>query len=183
MPQNWAYNKTNSNIQLISPQKDAVMSLSIADEKTPDEAARNFIEENKLTVLNSDLKIINGLHTRRLEFSVQTEQLIIKGIANFIKYEEKLLVFMGYTEQVKYENYVQIFLKSLNQLKPLTDPSHLNVIPERIKIVKVSKEDTFENILKNYGFSEGKFKQLAILNGLELTSRVPAGTLIKIVSK
>ncbi|MEJ5165733.1 MAG: M48 family metalloprotease [Thermoanaerobaculia bacterium] len=182
-PQNWKYNKSNNYIQMVSPNQDAVMALSVSDEKTPDEAARNFVRENNLNILNSDVKTINGLYVRRLEFSVQTERENIKGLANFIKYEEKVLAFLGYTVFEKYNSYAPAILKSLNQLKPLTDSAHLNVIPEKIKIVRVEKEDIFENILKKHNFPQEKFKKLAILNGVELTSKVPSGSLIKLVSK
>lgn len=182
-PQNWKYNKSNNYIQMVSPNQDAVMAISIADENTPDEAARNFIQENKLNLLNSDIKTINGLQMRRVEFGVQTEQANIKGLANFFKYEEKVLVFMGYTLLEKYNNYAPVILKSLNQIKPLTDSAHLNVIPERIKIIRVEKEDVFENILRKYNTPQEKYRKLAILNGVEPETKIPAGSLIKLVSK
>lgn len=168
---------------MVSPNQDGVMAISIADENTPDEAERNFTQENKLTVLNSDEKTINGLQIRRVEFGVHTEQANIKGLANFFKYEEKVLVFMGYTLLEKYNNYAPVILKSLNQLKPLTDAAHLNVIPERIKIIRVEKEDVFENILRKYNTPQEKYRKLAILNGVEPETKIPAGSLIKLVSK
>ena len=69
------------------------------------------------------------------------------------------------------------------RIAPLTDPSKLNVKPERIRINTVYNEGTLAEILRGYGMDEKRHKELSILNGLELTERVARGTLIKTIVK
>jgi len=93
------------------------------------------------------------------------------------------MMFLGYTVESKFVTYSDLIADSLNSFKPLTDQTKINVKPERIKIIKAGKTDSLANILKPYGYSAEKQKQIAIMNALELSDKVAAGTLLKIMTK
>lgn len=183
VPTDWKVNNTASQVQMISPKEDAAMVLSFARENTPDEAAETFVNQNKVNVINSDSRNINGFQTRQLQFTLQTEETSITGLAHFIQKDNKVLMFLGYTESNRFSGYAQTFAGTLGGFKPLTDPARINVTPEKLKIIKVTRTDTLGNILKGYGYDETRQKQLAIMNAMELTDKVPAGTLLKTISR
>lgn len=183
VPADWKVNNTASQVQMISAKEDAAMVLTFAEGNTPDEAAQKFVSQNKLNVVGSDSQTINGFLTRRLQFTLQTEEGTLAGLAHFIQKADRVLMFLGYTESSRFNSYAQIFSGTLGGFKPLTDPARINVTPEKIKIVKVARTDTLANILKGYGYDETRQKQLAIMNAMELTDKVPAGTLLKTISK
>lgn len=183
VPANWKVNNTASQVQIISDKQDAAMVLTFAQGKTPDEAAQQFVSQNKVNVVGSDSQTINGFLTRRLQFTLQTEEGNLTGLAHFIQKGDRVLMFLGYTESSRFNSYAQVISGTLGGFKPLTDPARINVTPEKIKIVKVSRTDTLANILKGYGYDEARQKQLAIMNSMELADKVPAGTLLKTISK
>lgn len=183
VPTDWQLINLASQVQMVSSKEDAAMILTMVPEKTPDEAAQAFVDNNKATVISSDLKTLNGFQTRRLQFKMQTEDGNLAGLVNFIKKDERVLMFLGYTLDSSFKAYSSIISASLNGFKPLTDQSKINVIPEKIKIIKTSREDSLSNILKPYGYNQEKQKQIAIMNAMELTERVPAGRLLKIITK
>ncbi|MDI6698012.1 MAG: M48 family metalloprotease [Candidatus Saccharicenans sp.] len=183
VPADWKVNNTASRVLLIAPKEDAAMVLAFAQGKTPDEAAQAFATRNKVNLLSSDSLTVNGFLTRRLQFTLQTEEANLTGLAHFVQKDDRVLMFLGYTESAKFNNYAQNFSGSLGGFKPLADPARINVNPEKIKIIKVARTDSLGNILKGYGYDESRQKQLAIMNGLELTDRVQAGTILKTISK
>ncbi len=183
VPADWKVNNTASRVQLISPKEDAALVLTFAQGKSPDEAAQTFTTRNKVNVVSSDSLTINGFPTRRLQFTLQTEEANLSGLAHFIQKDDRVLMFLGYTESARFNNYAQIFSGTLGGFKPLADQARINVKPEKIKIIKAARTDTLGNLLKGYGYDESRQKQLAIMNGLELSDKVPAGTLIKTIAK
>jgi len=183
VPTDWKLNNAASQVQIIAPKEDAAMILTMVEEKTLEEATKAFVDSNKATVLGSETRTLNGLETRRLKFIIKTEEGNLAGLANFIKKDGQVMMFMGYTGDSKFVTYSDLISDSLNSFKPLTDQTKINVKPERIKIIKAGKTDSLANILKPYGYSAEKQKQIAIMNALELSDKVAAGTLLKIITK
>jgi predicted Zn-dependent protease len=92
-------------------------------------------------------------------------------------------VFHGVSAPADFQSYVSIFDKSMYGFKQLTDQSKINVVPERIKVVSVKQNGTLATALTSYGMPTNRHKEIAILNGLELSGEVNAGMKIKILDK
>jgi len=134
-------------------------------------------------VLSSETKTLNGLPTKRLTFRLKSEEGNLAGLANFIKKDSQVMMFLGYTVESKFVTYSDLIADSLNSFKPLTDQTKINVKPDRIKIIKTSRTDTLANVLKPYNYNQERQKQIAIINALELSDKVLAGTLLKIITQ
>jgi predicted Zn-dependent protease len=63
----------------------------------------------------------------------------------------------------------------------LTDREKLNRQVERVRIVSVKRNGTFAEVLADYKMPAARHKELAILNGMELTDRVTANMLVKVI--
>jgi predicted Zn-dependent protease len=63
----------------------------------------------------------------------------------------------------------------------LTDREKLNRQVERVRIVSVKRNGTFAEVLADYKMPTARHKELAILNGMELTDRVTANMLVKVI--
>lgn len=61
VPNTWKTINSPQQVQLVSQEGDAAVILMIAQEKSLDEAATKFVENNKLTMVNSEKTRINGL--------------------------------------------------------------------------------------------------------------------------
>ena len=65
----------------------------------------------------------------------------------------------------------------------LTDASKINVRPDKVFIKQVARTGTLADAFNYYGVRADKRNELALLNNMELTDRVAAGKLIKIIGK
>jgi predicted Zn-dependent protease len=63
----------------------------------------------------------------------------------------------------------------------LTDREKLNRQVERIQIVSVRRNGTFAEVLADYKMPSSRHKELAILNGMELTDQVSGNMLVKVI--
>ena len=66
---------------------------------------------------------------------------------------------------------------------PLTDAKKLAVKPYRIRVKKVMHKQTLEKALKAFGSDPKRLKEGSYINGMDLTTMVKPGTLIKIIQK
>ena len=85
--------------------------------------------------------------------------------------------------QADFDKYKALFLNTMQNFKALNDPSKINVQPERIRIREVASAASLRAVLNTFGVPEKRWAELAIVNGMELDTQVPQGTLIKILSK
>ncbi|MEL6675283.1 MAG: M48 family metalloprotease [Bacteroidota bacterium] len=110
-------------------------------------------------------------------------QPTLRVYSYYITYNKLIYVFHGiskFEDQAKYKN---AFLNSMRSFKVLTDPARINVKPERLKIVPVKANGTFQAALNSYGITSKRHKEFSIVNGMELGAAVRKGNLIKIVEK
>ena len=261
IPSNWKYQNSPAQFQMASPDQKALMIMTLAPEKTLGEAATNFAQKNKLSVLSQQNTTINGLpaivqvadqvadaqaqqlqqqqsmqptrqqmektpstkqspqpkqtpeapkmpqqgqnpqqapqpqqspqqipqsspQPSQAQPSQQTQQATgVRIVTTFIQYNGMIYMIHGVSEAKDFATYESTFGSTMRNFKVLTDPSKLNVKPERIRIQTTYSEATLAEILRGYGTPEKRLKELAIVNGMELTDRVPRGTLIKTVVK
>ena len=101
----------------------------------------------------------------------------------FIEKDKKIFVFHGLTSPQKFQGVQALFERTMGQFKGLSDPGRINVKPDRLRIRTIQAADTLENSFRSFGVPNDQMAQLALLNGRQLSDRVPANTLIKVVEK
>jgi predicted Zn-dependent protease len=82
-----------------------------------------------------------------------------------------------------YSQYAPTFSRTLGGFKNLDDPSKIKVTPEKLVVKTVTKAGSLKAILKQFGTPDDELENQAVLNGMQLTDNVSAGTLIKIVAR
>jgi predicted Zn-dependent protease len=65
----------------------------------------------------------------------------------------------------------------------LTDPAKINVKTKKILVKPVQKAGTVAEAFKSLGVTQSNMNEMALLNDLDLTDKVPAGKLIKIIGE
>jgi predicted Zn-dependent protease len=183
VPANWKLNNTPTQVQMEAQENDGAMLLSIASEKTPAAAAEAFVSATKAVLVEQGDERIGGFSARRLLFDVTADQGQIRGLAYFIRKDEYVYFFLGYATPAQFSTYSSAFNQSMKGSKQLTDTSKINVKPGRLTIKKITTSKTLNQALQEMEVSQNRLKELAILNGMELEDKVPAGTLIKMVTK
>jgi len=77
-----------------------------------------------------------------------------------------------------YGNYRGAFSQSLGSFRRLTDAAALAVQPVRVHLVRLPRSMTISEFNQSYP-SKIPVAQVALINGVEPTTQIPAGTLVK----
>ena len=176
-PQGWKTQNLPASVLGASPEQDAVVRLSFA-KGSPQQALQQFMGQQGIQAGRASTNPINGLPAATSEFTVQTEQGQIAGLATFVQHSGQTFQVLAYTTGQKYQSIVNTLLGSVQSIAPLTDQSKLNVQPNRVTLVKLPKDMTIDAFHRTYP-SDIPFEYVAIINGVEAGTLLKAGTLVK----
>lgn len=182
-PDGWQTQNTAEAVVAGSPNKDAMMQLSIAGKASPRETAQQFLSQEGIQAGQGSTSDINGLPAATSYFQAQTQQGTIEGLVSFISYGGTTYGLMGYTGQGGLRNYDDEFRRSIGSFSELRNSAALNVKPNRLELVKLSREMTLNEFNRQYP-SAIPIEELAIINEAESAETViPAGRTVKRVVK
>ena len=189
-PTGWRVINTPSQVQMGEPNGKAMMMLQLGQGTSTLQAAQTFVQENQLQVVEVKESIqINGLPATavisdQVSQNQQTgQQQTIRIVSYFIQYNNIIYVIHGMSLQQDFERFFQLFRNTGEGFNRLTDQSKINVKPERIAIETVPSNMTLQKALQNFNVQPSRYNEFAILNGMQLTTQVKSGTLIKVVEK
>lgn len=189
IPARWKYVNSPTQFQMVSPDQKALMIMTLSPDKELAEAANNFISKNKLNGVSQQNTTINGLPAI-IQVADQVGQAqqgqaaqTVRIATTYIDYGNLIYMIHGVSDIKDFSANESTFGSTMKNFKVLTDMSKINVKPERIRIKNVYATATLNEVLKGFGTPENRLKELSIVNGMELSDRVPAGTLIKTIGK
>jgi len=178
-PDGWQVQNTAAAVASISPNKDAIVQLSLAGQASPQQAAQQFLSQQGIQAGQTSNSSVNGLPATSSYFQAQTQEGTIEGIVSFISYGGQTFGLMGYTPGGKLSTYDRVFQSTIRSFGELRDGSKINVQPAKIELLKVNRDMTLEQFNAQYP-SSVPIEELAILNEVEGASTVlPAGRLVK----
>ncbi len=97
----------------------------------------------------------------------------------FINYDNRIYVIHGVTAEADFNSFLRLFDSSMASFSRLTDASKINVKPKRIQVKKVPRNESLSDAFAYFGVPQAQYKELALLNDLELTDQVASGKLDK----
>jgi predicted Zn-dependent protease len=177
-PDGWTTSNEKASVSGQSSSEDAVLQVSLAEEATAEAAAYKFLEEDGLTRGDSWGKGIHGLPTTWNRFEYSDADTTLQGTVAFVEYDGKVFQLLALTTPEQWDNSRKPLETALASFSRLDDPKALNVKPQRLRLVKLSKEMTLEEFDKKYP-SVVEMKLLALINHAQPGERLPAGTLVK----
>jgi predicted Zn-dependent protease len=191
IPKGWKYQNSPQQFQMASADGKAMMLLIPSAEKTPEAAAQAFATQYKLTVTDRKNTTINGLpaviqvadQVPAQQQGQQQAAATTRIATTCILYNGLVYMIHGVSEIATYRTNETTFAYTMKGFAPLTDPARINVKPEKLRINTVYNEGTLAEILRGFGMEEKRHKELSVLNGMDLTEKIPRGTLIKTIVK
>jgi predicted Zn-dependent protease len=189
VPNNWRLVNSPTQVQMGPSDGKALMIFTIAQGSSLQAAAQATSEQLQLTVLNNRQITVNGLPaleviSEQVTQDPNTGQQSSIGVQSiYIDYGSNIYVFHGVAAAQNFANYETHFDRTSLGFKVLNDPSKINVVPERIKLVSVKSSGTLAQALQANGIPSARHRELAVLNGMEVNTQVASGTTIKIVGK
>jgi predicted Zn-dependent protease len=111
------------------------------------------------------------------------ESQTLQLVSYFIAKDAMVYVFHGFSAQTEFSKYQSVLQVPMQGFANLSDASKINVKPDRLQIKRVNSNTTLRQALKANGVADKYLDEHAIINGLELTSTLPANTLIKVIER
>jgi predicted Zn-dependent protease len=181
-PGQWRTQNLAQMVMAVSPQQNAALQLTLAQDNTVDAAAQRFLRQQGIQAGQTTRPTINGLPAILASFRAQTEQQVIQGLVGFIAHEGRIYQIIGYSPAAVYANFDQVFQQSIRTFAPLRDAQALNVQPNRMRIVRTTEAMTLTQFNQRFP-STIPVAELAVLNQVEgAQSLIPAGTPVKRVT-
>lgn len=182
-PEAWQTQNTAEAVVAVSQKQDAMMQLTLAGKGSPREAAQQFLSQEGIRAGQSSTASINGLPAASSYFQAQTQQGNIEGLVTFISYGGNTYGLLAYTGAGGLRSYDDVFRRSIGSFGELRNQAALSVKPNRLELVKLTKEMTLEEFNRQYP-STIPIEELAIINELEgAASAIPVGRTVKRVVK
>jgi len=184
LPSGWQFQRTRNQYQMVHPQQKGI--LQIAKEKeagTIDAAADKFIKDASVTVTSRRRVSLKGYDALQVESTLTQGEKQIAIMSYFIANRNDRFSAHGYCEAGDYAGLRGTFSETLGGFGQLSNNAAKNKKPERIRIVPAPRQDTLEGNLKSLGTGPDRLRELAILNGRELSDIITKGTLLKTVGR
>lgn len=181
VPIGWQVNNTPSQVQIVSDKQDAVILLMQDKAASVSGAADQFIQEANAVVQSREKLTVNDFQAEKVVARLISGQDTLRTMSYFIAKGGAVYTFHGMTRWNQYSQYSPTFSRTMGGFKNLDDPSKTNVKPEKLIVKTVTKAGSLKTVLKQFGTSDIELENQAVLNGMQLTDNVSAGTLIKIV--
>jgi predicted Zn-dependent protease len=195
IPKGWKYQNSPSQFQMVSSDQKAMMVLALSPEKSLSEAADGATKKFSLKVLDRQNRTVNGLpaiiqvadqvpqQQQGQPQQQQSPEQAVRVATIFIEYGGLIYHIHGVSSQALFPNHENTFRQTMFGFAQLNDASKINVSPEKIRIRTASNDGTFTEVMRALGTSDSRMKELALLNGMEVTDRITRGTLLKTVAK
>jgi predicted Zn-dependent protease len=185
VPTGWQTQNTPQQFQMAPQDGSALMMLTLAPGNSLNEAATTQLQKFGLQSRESRNSTVNG-NPALIVVADQTDQqsgAVTRTLNYFIQYGGAIYHMLGATTAQNFPTYQGTFTNVMEGFRQLTDASKLNRKPERVHLRTVGGATTVRAALSSFGVPEARLEEIAILNGMQLTDNLPAGTLIKTITQ
>jgi predicted Zn-dependent protease len=177
-PEGWTTHNGKQAVVAVSPGKDAVVELALAQETSADAAAGAFLAQQGITGGPVSRARLNGLPTVSAPFGVATESGALSGTVLFVEHREAVFGLIGYAPEARWPTHQAAAERALRSFQTLTDPAALNVQPQRLDIVRVDGRTTLDALARQRP-SPASAATLALINQLDVQTPLEPGRLVK----
>jgi predicted Zn-dependent protease len=171
-PSGWKIINQRRAAVAVSPEEDAVVVLTLAEETSPDAAARAFFEPDNIQA---------GSSWRRNFFNFQASTSggsSLKGVVGFVKHRDAIFQLLAYGGGDAFSRYANAMKQAVTSFGELTERRYLDVQPARVKIVVLGQAMSFAEFMRRFP-SSAEASEVAILNEVEEGATLEKGRLLK----
>ncbi|MDZ7292088.1 MAG: M48 family metalloprotease [candidate division KSB1 bacterium] len=181
VPDKWQIANQPSQVQMVNPEQNAGIQFSLGKGASPQEAAQTFANNSQAEVLRHQATQVNGMPAYLLISNLQTQSGVLRVMSYFIQMGSQIYMFHGYTSPTLFDGLAPTFERVMRSFDQLRNQAALSKQPRRVKIMTVDQAGDLKQILTRFGVKQEELEEIAILNGMNLTDRLQAGELVKVV--
>ncbi len=172
-PEGWKIVNQRSLVAAVSPEEDAVVVLTVAQEDSPEAAHQAFFSQQNVERGDNWRRGFNYFRTAPNE-----QQQRIVGLAGHFNYAGQVFRLYTYTGGDKWQARGRVMEGSAGSFKRLTQRRYLDVEPARVEIVRLDRAMTLAEFDRRHP-SSIELAKLAIVNGVAEDARLERGTHVK----
>lgn len=180
-PSGWTVVNSPSSVQMMNAEKNAMIEFSLGKGDNPKQAASNFVQGAQAQVVREQATRVHGMTAHEVESQVQSQSGALQVLSYFIQKENLIYVFHGYTTVALFRNHANTFKNVMTGFDQLRNQAALQKQPLRVRIERSERAGDLATVLRGLRMEEKMLKELAILNGMNLTDQVKRGDYIKVV--
>ncbi len=174
-PPEWNIINQHQAVIGVSPEQDAVVTLTLAEEASTGAAANQFFGQQGVEQGRTWRQPFSFFSVAGDEAAGRPD---LRGLVGFIQHRGRVFRLIAYAAADDWRQYDGPASRSLTSFDALTDRRYLDVEPARIELVRVPATMTLAE-LQRRSPSTVELAELAVLNGVTEDARLPAGTLVK----
>ena len=132
------------------PDGEAVIALTLAGEKDADSAARALADQGAKPAKEwrdriGGQRAVSYYWTASLQSGTP-----VAGLAAFVEHDGKVYRLLGYTTEASFDRYRDNLERSIGSFDRLEDRRALAVQPMRVKLERIDRPMTIEQVARNY---------------------------------
>jgi len=171
-PAGWQTENQASAVVGASPQQDGIFALSIPTKDSPSQALATFAGQQGVQTSGQTTVTVNGLSGVSAAFQAQSQSgQALAGEVVFVAYGGSTYQLLGYGTTTSFPGYRSAIRQSVQSFGRLTDPTALAKQPARIKLVRLSRNMTVDDFVRQYP-STVPPATIAVINGVGATTDV-----------
>ncbi|HEX8329724.1 MAG TPA: M48 family metalloprotease [Hymenobacter sp.] len=185
IPSGWKSQNSPTQFQMAEPNGKAIIALVPASGGSLDAAAQALAKAVGLQSANAQRTTINGFPAVVMQ-GQQADQQGQAGaavLAHVIQDGSNYYGIVGLTAPASLSSYANTFSGVAQGFSRLTDANKLNRQSAKIRIKAATGNQTLAQALSASGVPTNRHEELAILNGMQRTDRLPKGMLFKTISQ
>ena len=172
-PSGWQGQNTKQAVLGVSSRQDAALQLTLAAQRSPDAAARQFETQSGIALTDAGSQNINGLPAVIGSFQANTESGAIAGYAAWIQHDGRTYQLITYAPANSFAAQERTFQQVIRSFGPLRDQAALSAQPSRVNIVQVTERQTLSEFNRRMP-SAVNLETLAVINEVSGPSAVLA---------
>jgi predicted Zn-dependent protease len=179
-PNGWKTQNTPVAVLAAEAEGRAFMLLGVAGEgDDPGETARALREKLHAKEMQIEQVMIGGLRAARAAVEAKTEDGPVVLDLTWIAHQGRVYQVTGIAQRADYLKFETLFAGVAQSFRPLQAKEREGIHVVRLRIVPAHDGESPEQIASRTG-SEWDGKAVAVANGLEATTRLQKGQLIKV---
>ncbi len=177
-PLGWKTQNQAQAVVAISPSQDAIIELSQEGQDNPQLALQQFTQKQSLQTGAMANSAINGMAASEADFQGQSQNGPIRGRVVFLSYGGATYRLLAYAGGQQFPGYEPAMHQAQGSFARLTDPAALNKQPNRVHLVRLSRDMSLEEFYRTYP-SVVPIEQIGIINAVQPGGLLKAGAWIK----
>jgi predicted Zn-dependent protease len=183
-PADWKVQNSKAVVLFVAPSQRAGVQLSLAPNeiRSPEDRARQLAQEPGIEMLEGVSRRVNGLPAYLALYRASDQRgSVLQILASFVDYGNLVYQLLGIGSTQEFAQYRGQLDRVIGSFRELRDPGILKVQPDRLGLYQIRRGGTIADVARLYPNPRVSPAELALLNRVGDSERLPAGRVVKVV--